>query len=290
MPHSISLAIVLSLTSAAFADDAIDGFRAEVYRTVGDVELKLYVKQPVEHSAGDERPAVVFFFGGGWKNGSPTQFEPHCNDLAKRGLVGITADYRVLSRHGTTPQDAVADAKAAIRYVREHAKRLGVDPDRILAGGGSAGGHLAAATGIVPGHEPKEAEPSSVPNALALFNPAVMLAPLDGENPLGAEKAADIAKRTGGDPVGISPIHHVRKGQPPTVIFHGTKDTAVPFATIELFQRRATAAGNRCVVHAYEGRPHGFFNLKRSKEDYASTMKQLDAFLTDLGYVTARDE
>lgn len=287
--------ILLSLVTAAGsarADDApqLEGFRAEVYRTVSDVELKLYIREPEGHTADDSRSAIVFFFGGGWKSGSPTQFEQHCIELAKRGMVAITADYRVLSRHRTAPRDAVEDAKAAIRYVRENADRLGIDPKRIVASGGSAGGHLAAATALVPGFDPKDTDVSSRPNALALFNPAVMLAPLDGVNPLGEEKAADIAERTGGKPIEISPIHHVREGLPPTIIFHGTKDTAVPYETITLFAERMKEAGNRCLVDTYEGRPHGFFNYKRSKEDYAATMRRLGGFLVDHGFLADPDD
>ncbi len=263
----------------------------ETYAKCGDTELKLYVFQPTERKVAearylDRRPAIVFFFGGGWRAGNPGQFYAHCRYLSERsGLVAVTADYRVSSRHESTPQDAVADAKAAIRYVRTNAKRLGVDPDRIIASGGSAGGHLAACTGVVPGFEPKDAKVSSVPNAMILFNPAVMLAPLDGENLLDEEKLKSIADRTGGKPVEISPIHHVRENLPPTLILHGTKDTAVPFATVERFCERMKEAGNDCTVAAYAGRPHGFFNYSRSKEDYVDTIEKVDAFLVRHGYL-----
>jgi acetyl esterase/lipase len=268
----------------------LPGMRGETYKTVGDVELKLYVREPEGHTADDARPAIVFFFGGGWKSGSPTQFYPHCVALAERGMVAITVDYRVSSRHRTTPQDAVEDAKAAIRYVRTNAERLGVDPKRIVAAGGSAGGHLAACTGLVPGFEGEETSVSSRPNALALFNPAVMLAALDDANPLGENKAAEIAQRMGGDPISISPIHHVAKGQPPTIVFHGTNDDAVPFPSIVLFAQRMRAAGNRIDLDAYPGRAHGFFNYTRGRDDYASTMRNLDAFLVRLGYLEPRTE
>ena len=121
----------------------------------------------------DQRPAVVFFFGGGWNGGSPSQFAPHCEYLASRGMVAMTADYRVKSRQGTTPFDCVEDGKSAIRYVRQHAKELGVDPKKIAAGGGSAGGHVAAATGTVRGMDEKNEDSgiSSKPDALILFNP-----------------------------------------------------------------------------------------------------------------------
>ena len=175
--------------------------REEIYKTVGDAKLRLYVFEPEGHKPGDSRPAIVFFFGGGWRSGSPAQFYEHCKYLASRGMVAMTADYRVSSRHGVKALACVADAKSAIRWVRANAKRLGVDPDRIVAGGGSAGGHTAACTGVVPGlDEPGEdSSISSVPNAMALFNPAVLLAPMDGVT-LDPEKLAGLPERVGGDP------------------------------------------------------------------------------------------
>ena len=71
--------------------------------------------------------------------------------FADAGMIAITADYRVKSRHGVQVVECVKDAKAAIAWVRENAARLGVDPNKIAASGGSAGGHLAAATGTVSG-------------------------------------------------------------------------------------------------------------------------------------------
>ena len=58
------------------------------YRTIGDVELRAWVFQPDDISEGDTRPAVVFFFGGGWRSGTPAQFADQCRYLASRGCCG----------------------------------------------------------------------------------------------------------------------------------------------------------------------------------------------------------
>src|SRR5437870_9383869 len=118
----------------------LEGAEIETYKTVGDTKLDLYVYYPAGHKASDKRAAIVFFFGGGWTNGSPGQFEQHCKHLASRGMVAMTADYRVASRNQVKAVSCVADAKSAIRYVRKEAARLGIDPNRIVAAGGSAGG------------------------------------------------------------------------------------------------------------------------------------------------------
>jgi acetyl esterase/lipase len=276
------------------------GASVEVYREVNGVKLNAYIFTPPNHRASDHRPAVLFFFGGGWKGGSPGQFLPQSLYLAQRGMVAIPCDYRVLSRHGVLPQDCLRDAKAAIRWTRANAGRLGIDPDRIVAGGESAGGHLAAAVALVPGFEDgAHTEVSSMPNALALFNPAVVLSPVDGQpGLLSDEKIADIRARADGRPQEISPYHFVRAGLPPSILFHGTKDEAVPFPTVELFAKAMTSAGNRCELKAYEGQPHGFFNPGRGKGEpreeatrcFHRTIRELDAFFVSLGYLTPSDK
>ena len=276
------------------------GASVEVYREVNGVKLNAYVFTPPGHRASDRRPAVLFFFGGGWKGGSPGQFLPQSLYLVQRGMVAISCDYRVLSRHGVVPQDCLRDAKAALRWARANATRLGIDPDRIVAGGESAGGHLAAAVALVPGFEEgAHTEVSSMPNALALFNPAVVLSPAEGHpGLLSEEKIADIRTRAAGRPEEISPYHFIRAGLPPSILFHGTKDEAVPFPTVALFTQAMTAAGNRCDLKAYEGQPHGFFNPGRGKGEpreeasrcFHRTIRELDAFFVSLGYLKPSDK
>ncbi len=263
---------------------------------LGDVDLPMYVYLPKGHKPADKRPAIVFFFGGGWKAGSPGQFSPQCEYFASRGMVAITADYRVASRQGVKAIDCVKDAKSTIRWVRQHAKQLGVDPNKIVASGGSAGGHTAACTGVIPGVEAdaEDLSVSSVPNAMALFNPAVLLAEFEGKPYLDPQKLEGMKDRVGDDPKLISPVHHVRGDLPPTIIFHGTADTAVPYPTVELFTKQMKAAGNRCELVGFEGQPHGFFNTgrggnaKRLANDdrmYRETTYRLDRFLNSLGYL-----
>lgn len=269
------------------------------YKKVGDVELKLWLYRPKTRDL-KPRSAIVFFFGGGWRAGSPQQFENQCRYLAARGMIAATADYRVKNRQGVSPFECVADAKSAIRWLRQNSKRLGIDPERIVASGGSAGGHIACCTGVIPGlDEPGEdLSVSSVPNAMALFNPAVMMRNFGKYKLLDDEKNSDISERTLGRPGEISPIEFVRENLPPTIIFHGTADEAVPFSTVKLFTELMTAKGNRCELKAYEGQPHGFFNPRLRNPDrkeaelknYRSTVAQLDAFLVSLGYLQKPDK
>jgi acetyl esterase len=262
----------------------IEGTQSETYRKVGETELKVWIFDPKQKSA-KPLPAIVFFFGGGWIGGSPTQFEPQSRHLASRGMIAIVADYRVKTRQDAKPADCVADAKACVRWVRANAARLGIDPQRIAVAGGSAGGHLAAATATLPGLDPAQDDKSvsCLPDALVLFNPGTVMAPFPGLDLKGFGAGLDKAK-FGCEPEEISPLHHVKKGTPPTIIFHGKSDTTVPYSTVEKFAEVMKAAGNRCELIGYEGQPHGFFN----KAKYAETLAATDAFLVSLGYLPAK--
>jgi acetyl esterase/lipase len=288
-----SLLVVLAffaLVSPLFAQRSdppqLDGAQVEVYKTVGDVKLNLYIYTPADHKPSDRRAAIVFFFGGGWKSGSPGQFEQQCKHLAERGMVAITADYRVRDRHQTLANVCVEDGRSAIRWVRAHASKLGIDPQRVAAGGGSAGGHVAACLGVI--RDPDESA-GSRPDALVLFNPAVVLAPIEGKYPIDEDRLAELRERMGVELVALSPYHHVDKDAPPTIVFHGQADTAVPYRTAELFTEAMTAVGAKCRLVGYEGMPHGFFNYGREGGKYEETLAEMDKFLTSLGYLDARE-
>ena len=285
-------AVLIALMSSAQAQKPVyppdmPGARSEVYRSIDGVDLQAWLFEPDGHGAGDARPAIVFFFGGGWNGGTPGQFRPQAEYLAGRGMVAVVVDYRVKSRQGTLANVAVGDARAAIRWVRTHAERLGVDPDRIAAAGGSAGGHLAAATATLPGHDEADAaEVSSAPNALVLFNPVLMTAPVPGLPPAQAEKLESLRPWLGAEPESMSPYHHVRPGLPPTIIFHGENDKTVPYRHAELFTESMIAAGNRCELVGYPNQGHGFFNAHRDDDSaYRETVRRAEAFLASLGWL-----
>lgn len=280
-------ALVAALASPAAAQrtypPVLKEAQSHAYKTVEGTELSLWTFTPKDHQPTDSRPAIVFFFGGGWKNGSPGQFEQQCRYLASRGMVAITADYRVASRHGVKAVECVRDAKSAIRWVRGHARELGIDPQRSAAGGGSAGGHLAACSGVIAEFDEEKENPavSSRPNAMVLFNPAVSFDPaLTGDD----RRLAGLSERTGVEPEKLSPAHHVRPGLPPTLVLIGTKDFLI--AANHQFVDRMKAAGNRCDLDLYEDREHGFFNYGRQgSPDFLKTTESMDRFLTSLGYL-----
>ncbi len=266
-----------------------EGSRSEVYRHVGGVDLAVHIFAPPGHVSTDRSAAILFFFGGGWANGSASQFVPQCKHLAARGMVAIAADYRVYSRNQAMIADCVADAQTAMRWVRSHAKDLGIDADRIAAAGGSAGGHLAAATAMLDDFTcDPQATVSFRPNALVLFNPAVDLRSTISVSGRPKVNTLKIANRMGAKAENLSPAAHVRAGLPPTIIFHGMSDTLVPFSSLEDFTKAMKAAGNDCKLVGFRGRKHGFFNFGRNENRYYhETLSQAECFLASLGYLKA---
>ncbi len=242
-----------------------------VYRTADGVALDLQVMRPPAHFTG-VRPAIVYFFGGGWSNGTVMQFVPFGKELVARGMVAVFVDYRVSSRHKTTPAHSTKDAQAAMRYVKRNATKLGIDPNRIVAAGGSAGGQLALATTLVAPLEADELSPAA--NLLIGYNPVADL------------RDERWAKRFGKDAGVISPAAFVRSGMPAVLIFHGTADTTVPIQQVKDFCAAMRAAGNDCQVEESEGAKHGFFNYGRDDNRwYSPVLAKTIAFLTQHKYV-----
>lgn len=250
------------------------------YKTVSlgetNVELAIHAFLPQDHKPSDKRPAAIFFHGGGWHGGTPDQFYPQCRYLALRGMPTFTVEYRTINRFKTTPAECVIDGKSAVRWIRSQATQLGIDPNRIAVGGGSAGGHIAAATAFCPGFlEPNtDTTVSHLPNALILYNPVFD----NGPNGFAHGLVKPYWRN-------ISPIHNIGNNPPPSIILTGEKDKLLPVATVKKYQTLIQQHGGRCDLHIYPGKEHAFFNLWVSKPDLASTIIHIDNFLTSLGYL-----
>jgi acetyl esterase/lipase len=251
--------------------------KIETYKKTPQGGLKMYIHLPPGWKAEDKRPAIVFFFGGGWTGGSVRQFLRQADYLAGRGMVAARADYRVKSRHKVTPDKCVEDARSAVRWIRARAARLGVDPDRIVASGGSAGGHLAACTAVTDGPEDKDEDKSvsSRANAMVLFNPALNFTSMER-----------LMSRLGGDEKlarQISPTLHLKKDSPPALLLFGSKDFLL--AQCKEWMAKAKKIGHKSELYLAEGPGHGFFN--RSPW-YERTLYRADEFLASLGYVKGK--
>lgn len=242
------------------------------YKQVNGQPLEIWMWKPNDWKASDRRPAIVFYHGGGWRGGSPTAFARQSAKLAETGRVAFSVRYRLTSETGVTVEHCIQDAKSAFRWVRAHAADLGVDPDKIAAGGGSAGGHLAAAlTTLNAINDPQDDSAITCrPAALVLFNPA---ANLDFER--ARERGATLEQLKS-----ISPFHHLQAGHPPVLIFHGDEDATVPISSVQAYAAKLKELGGAAELAIATGQGHGFFNKEPHVWD---TLKQAEAFLTGLG-------
>lgn len=273
----ININIVLGQETIQVTKDIVTEPFDLVYKVIDEDTLKLTFIYPDKFKEKKTYPTIIFFFGGGWNSGTINQFRPHAEYLASRGMIGVLADYRVKSRHETTPFEAVNDAKSAIRYLRRNAELLNVDVDKIIASGGSAGGHLAAACGVISGlDEPDEdLSISSKADALVLFNPVFDNGP-DGF----------AHKRMGENWRDISPVHNINDSAPPTIVFLGTADHLIPVKVAENYKEKMEEVGGRCELFLYEGQKHGFFNKGKSEGlYYQKTVHEMDKFLASLKYI-----
>jgi acetyl esterase len=271
--YLITLIILIHLSVNCLGQDTIPTI--VTYKKIDTLSLNLSIYKPSGTLEQGARPAIVFFFGGGWIGGNIKQFKKQALYLASRGMVAILADYRVASRHQSTPFDAVRDAKSAIRFLRTNSARFHIDPNRIVAAGGSAGGHVAVAADLTSLDEPAEERSiSSRPNALALFNPVFN----NGPGQYGYDRIGDRYPE-------ISPYHNIRAGAAPAIVFLGTKDQLVSVETAKAYQAKMQEMGNQLELHLYEDQVHGFFN---SGTYYEQTLRLTDIFLAKLGYIQGR--
>jgi len=243
------------------------------YKLADGVPLYLYVSSPPQPDKGTH-PAILFFHGGGWTAGNVSQFNQQSAYLASRGMVAIQVDYRLISKQEpVSPQVCVEDAKSAMRWVRAHAKELHVQPDKIAAGGGSAGGYMAAVLGMVPGWDDPadDLSISAKANALVLMNPVIDIGP-DSLS----------YRRFGPTYKAHAPMSFISASTPPMILQNGSADKLVAPQSLRDFQAMVKAAGVQCELITYDGQPHGFF----TSEPYTTlTTKAAVHFLESIGYL-----
>lgn len=249
--------------------------KSYTYKQTDQGEMTLKVHFPSDWASDDKRSLIVFFFGGGWVEGSMEQFHWQADYFAQRGLVAARVDYRVDSRHGTSPKQAVEDGHDALVWLQEHAAELGINPAQVIAAGGSAGGHIAACTALCS--YPNGAHPA----ALVLLNPVLDLTnasqalefstrELELINEIGKEASAE-----------LSPNLNINQRTPPTLIVIGSNDPLMVQAID--YRNRAIEVGVPVKLKVAQQQGHGFFN----KEPWRSAVVHLiDAYLIETHLAT----
>jgi acetyl esterase len=248
----------------------IDHKTVAVYKITPQGDLRINVYFPPNWKASDRRPTIAFFFAGSCATGSPAQFAPTAEYFAARGLVATAPEYRIESVHHTSPERCIEDGKSAIRWLRMNALRLGIDPRRVIAGGGSSGASMAAFTAYNTAFEPdgEDGSISAEPNALVLLNPAFGCPP---------------GRSSQDAPCAVMASWRVIKGGPPAILFYGTEDPLQDGGRD--FARQSVAAGTRTELYTAAGQQHGFFNRLPDSPWHALVLRQIDLFLDSLGYL-----
>ena len=267
------LFLLLSYISFSQNDKVFIKPEKVLYKSTKQGDLNLYFYRPLDFDKSKTYNCIIFFHGGGWNSGDYKQFERQSMYFASRGMIAISAEYRIKNKHGTTPIQAMEDAKSAIRFLRLNAKSFFINPNRIAAAGGSAGGHLAAVTANIDlfDNVNEDLGISSKPNLLVLYNPVI---------DFGSRKWLWID-----NPSDASPVHNISKGSPPTIILTGTNDKIVPVETIMNYKKIMESVGSRCDVILYDGAEHAFFNRG---EDFIDTVLKSDIFLKSNWYLEGK--
>ena len=191
--------------------------------------------------------------------------------------MAASAEYRIESIHHQAAPACAEDAKSAIRWLRMNAPALGIDRGRVIAGGGSSGGTIAAFAAYNSTFEPDDEDRSIScrPDALVLINPAFGF-PDHGLTPEQAAAAAG--------PIGaFITSWKVARGGPPAILIFGTRDPLQEKA--RAFAAQLAAAGTRAEFYTAEGQTHGFFNRSEASPWHAVVLRQIDMFLASLGYL-----
>jgi acetyl esterase/lipase len=245
--------------------------RDVVYSTVDGKELRLDLAYP-QIKSEKPLPAVVWIHGGAWLEGNKNDNEAAF--LAQRGYFTASIDYR-LSQEAIWPAQ-IFDCKAAIRFLRAHAQKYNLDPQKIGVWGSSAGGHLVAMLGTSgdvkefegTGGWPKES--SRVQAVVDFYGPTHFIkmcdfpSSFDHSTPDSPEsKLIGGAVKDNPDKVrSVDPITYVTPGDPPFLIVHGDKDDTVPYNQSELLNAALKTAGVNVQFITVKGGGHGGWNEK----------------------------
>lgn len=262
-------------TRPIFSPDAPRHTVRQVYKRVAGRDLAIYLYLPKDWNQEDTRAAIVYFSGGTWRWSGPGQFIRHCKYLSSRGMVAAAAHFRVGQAPPFTPAWSVEDAKSAVRWLRQHAGRWGIHPERIVTAGYSSGAHMAACTAMTDGFEGsgEDLSISPAPNAMVLINPVMRF----GEHLRNSRKMPGLSEE---DMDRLEPNRGLRKGLPPAFIVYGRQDFLLP-GGME-FIEKSQALHNTVDAMLVDGKGHGF---AKASPWHERVMARVDRFLASLGYL-----
>ena len=242
-----------------------------IYKRVGDFQLEAHIFKPKGHKRTDKTPVYAFFHGGGWAQGIPEWGYKNCKRYQEKGMVSVSFEYRLIDIHGSNIINCIEDAKSAIAWLRKEANSLGIDADKIVAAGFSAGGHLAASTAILDHLEISDPTGvNGIPNAFITHSATY-----------NTTKSNFFKRQSNGNSESISTFHNIKKGLPPSISFHGTRDHLARISEFTEYRDKMNKLGNDFDYKIFEGIGHFFSDSKASNEVSELT----DSFLEKLDYI-----
>ena len=243
----------------------------KAYKTVDGITLNAHIFYPENHDKSEAKPAHLLFHGGGWAIGLPEWSYSVCKSAAKDGRVAIAFDYRLRHVHGTDVKASVSDGLAAIAWVRENAKELGIDPNKVLAEGFSAGAHSALVSAMIENREDfgVTSKYSSRPDAIIIMSCPYNIAGRDVYN-------IDYDTKT------ISPLYLIDNNLPPILAFHAEEDDIVEFPGFEKFRDAIQKTKNSFTSRSYPGMGHFFEGSPQ--EDLVERRRLEEEFLSKHGF------
>jgi acetyl esterase len=241
-------------------------------------ELEIYPAAAGSRAARGTKPVLMLVHGGGWGGGVREALAPHARYFAARGWTCVNISYGLTSLPGVTLMKAQEDVRAAFDWIRTQAPQRGWDANRIVVLGESAGGQLACAIGVLPPDAQRWQ-----PHSLVLINPVMDLTTLSwalNQPGLRDAGAIDPATREKHPAVAVSPLFHVNRSSPPTLLIHGRDDSVVPFSQAEAYAARAKSVGAKLELVTLEKTNHAFFLQEfGSPEAIRSTLQRVARFL-----------
>lgn len=241
------------LSYPAFSSVEVVEHREVEYVRHGETRLLLDAAVP---QTPEPPPAVIVVHGGGWVRGDRrTEVAPLLPPLTEAGFAWFSIDYRLMTDFAQFG-NAIEDVAAAIRYVKSHASRYRIDPQRIALVGESAGGQLAAMAALSPAADLRV-------QAFVGFYTPMDLAALAKDSKMVPQWIRDNVRGKPWEGLilsrlrQLSPVEHTKSGMPPMLLIHGTADSLVPFSQSRLMCARTQKVGSTCEVFPVEGAGHG---------------------------------
>lgn len=256
----ILITACLTFAASSFAADAkreggeigadAPAGKSYIYKKSAGQPREMEIYFPPNHDPAKAKvPGLILFHGGSWGGGTLKQFRVACAYFASRGLVCATVEYQKLNKTEaaklppgeTKKRVCITDAKSAIRWFKQHAGELGIDPQRVIAGGGSAGGHISALATMNPGlNDPADSKDIDTSVVAHLWvNPAFSTGDM-------AEPEVDV-------------LRHLKAGLPPCIVFFGDQDGWKK--GWDIAHEKWKSLGTKTIeLQIAPGQSHSFFN------------------------------